>query len=82
MKEKEYRMASAARGALLFMRGVPNVALGDRVVLDNYQKHSYPLGIMVNLRAERFVDEGEDYRNLTYVKFGRAIMAQPHRTAR
>ena len=54
---------------------------GDRWVLDNFQKHSYPLGIMVNLNGDRFVDEGEDYRNLTYVKFGRAIMGQPHRTA-
>jgi tricarballylate dehydrogenase len=54
---------------------------GDRWVLDNFQKHSYPLGIMVNLDGERFVDEGEDYRNLTYVRFGRAIMGQPHRTA-
>ena len=54
---------------------------GDRWVLDNFQKHSYPLGIMVNLEGKRFVDEGEDYRNLTYVKFGKAIMAQPHRTA-
>jgi tricarballylate dehydrogenase len=54
---------------------------GDRWVLDNFQKHSYPLGIMVNLNAERFVDEGEDYRNLTYAKFGREIMKQPHRTA-
>ncbi len=53
---------------------------GDRVVLDNFQKHSYPLGIMVNLNGERFVDEGEDLRNLTYVRFGREIMAQPHRT--
>ena len=54
---------------------------GDRWVLDNFQKHSYPLGIMVNLDGRRFVDEGEDYRNLTYVKFGKAIMGQPHRTA-
>lgn len=52
---------------------------GDRAVGDNFQKHSYPLGIMVNLNGERFVDEGEDYRNLTYVRFGRAIMGQPHR---
>ncbi len=37
MKEKEYRMTSAARGALLFMRGVPNVALGDRVVVRDHQ---------------------------------------------
>jgi tricarballylate dehydrogenase len=54
---------------------------GDRWVLDNFQKHSYPLGIMVNLDGNRFVDEGEDYRNLTYVKFGKTIMSQPHRTA-
>ena len=54
---------------------------GDRWVLDNFQKHSYPLGIMVNLDGKRFVDEGEHYRNLTYVKFGRAIMGQPQRWA-
>ncbi|MDH3666103.1 MAG: FAD-dependent tricarballylate dehydrogenase TcuA [Paracoccaceae bacterium] len=54
---------------------------GDREVLDNFQKHSYPWGIMVNIHGQRFVDEGEDLRNHTYVKFGRAIMGQPHRTA-
>jgi tricarballylate dehydrogenase len=54
---------------------------GDRWVLDNFQKHSYPLGIMVNQEAKRFVDEGEHYRNLTYVKFGKAIMGQPQRWA-
>lgn len=54
---------------------------GDYEVLDNFQKHSYPWGIMVNLKGERFVDEGEDLRNLTYVKFGREIMSQPFRTA-
>lgn len=54
---------------------------GDRWVLDNFQKHSYPLGIMVNINAERFVDEGADYRNLTYAKYGREIMKQPRRTA-
>jgi len=54
---------------------------GDRVVLDNFQKHSYPWGIMVNQHGQRFVDEGEDVRNHTYVKFGREIMGQPHRTA-
>lgn len=54
---------------------------GDYEVLDNFQKHSYPWGIMVNLKGERFVDEGEDLRNHTYVKFGREIMSQPYRTA-
>ena len=54
---------------------------GDREILDNFQKHSYPWGIIVNLRGERFADEGEDVRNHTYVKFGREIMNQPFRTA-
>ncbi len=50
---------------------------GDLVVGDNYQKHSYPLGIMVNSRGERFVDEGADFRNFTYAKYGRAVLKQP-----
>jgi tricarballylate dehydrogenase len=54
---------------------------GDRVVLDNYQKHSYPIGIMVNANGERFVDEGESYRNYTYAKYGREVMKQPQRMA-
>ncbi len=54
---------------------------GDRKVGDNFQKHSYPVGLMVNLRGERFVDEGADFRNYTYVKYGRAVIEQPRRTA-
>jgi tricarballylate dehydrogenase len=54
---------------------------GDRKVGDNFQKHSYPLGLIVNLRGERFVDEGADFRNYTYVKYGRAVIGQPRRTA-
>ena len=54
---------------------------GDRVVLDNFQKHSYPIGIVVNLNGERFIDEGADYRNHTYAKYGKEVMKQPHRTA-
>ncbi len=55
---------------------------GDRVVLDNFQKHSYPIGIVVNLNGERFVDEGADYRNYTYAKYGREVMKQPQRDRR
>jgi tricarballylate dehydrogenase len=54
---------------------------GDRVVLDNFQKHSYPIGIVVNLKGERFIDEGADYRNHTYAKYGREVMKQPRRAA-
>ena len=54
---------------------------GDRKVLDLFQKHSYPLGLIVNVRGERFVDEGADFRNYTYAKYGREILRQPRRTA-
>jgi V/A-type H+-transporting ATPase subunit B len=37
MREKEYRMTSAARGALLFMQGVEEVALGDRVTVRDHR---------------------------------------------
>jgi tricarballylate dehydrogenase len=54
---------------------------GDRVVLDNFQKHSYPIGIIVNMEGQRFVDEGADFRNHTYAKYGREVMKQPKRAA-
>lgn len=50
---------------------------GDLAVGDSFQKHSYPFGIMVNARGERFLDEGADFRNYTYAKYGREILAQP-----
>jgi tricarballylate dehydrogenase len=52
-------------------------AFGDVNVGDQFQKHSYPWGIMVNARGERFVDEGADFRNYTYAKYGRVILEQP-----
>ena len=36
MSGKEYRLATAARGGLLYMRGVPGVALGDRVAVRDH----------------------------------------------
>jgi tricarballylate dehydrogenase len=50
---------------------------GDLSVGDNFQKHSYPFGIMLNANGERFVDEGADFRNYTYAKYGRVILMQP-----
>ena len=50
---------------------------GDLSVGDNFQKHSYPLGVMINANGERFVDEGADFRNYTYAKYGRVILMQP-----
>jgi tricarballylate dehydrogenase len=40
-------------------------------------RHSYPFGIMVNGDGRRFLDEGADFRNYTYAKYGRVVLAQP-----
>jgi tricarballylate dehydrogenase len=50
---------------------------GDLAVGDQFQKHSYPFAIMVNSTGRRFVDEGADFRNYTYAKYGRVILEQP-----
>ncbi|WP_119305079.1 FAD-dependent tricarballylate dehydrogenase TcuA [Dongia deserti] len=50
---------------------------GDLDVGDGFQKHSYPFGIMLNAKGRRFVDEGADFRNYTYAKYGRVILEQP-----
>jgi len=50
---------------------------GDLAVGDQFQKHSYPFGIMLNAEGKRFVDEGADFRNYTYAKYGRVILNQP-----
>ncbi len=50
---------------------------GNRRIGDLYQKHSYPLGLIVNQRGDRFVDEGADLRNYTYAMYGREILHQP-----
>ena len=54
---------------------------GDLAVGDGFQKHSYPFGIMVNAEGKRFVDEGADFRNYTYAKYGRRILEQPQQFA-
>ncbi len=49
---------------------------GDLAVGDQFQKHSYPFGILINSSGERFVDEGADFRNYTYAKYGRVVLQQ------
>ena len=50
---------------------------GDLSVGDQFQKHSYPFGILINASGKRFVDEGADFRNFTYAKYGRVVLEQP-----
>ena len=54
---------------------------GDLAVGDGFQKHSYPFGIVLNQQGKRFVDEGADFRNYTYARYGREILAQPGHSA-
>ena len=56
-------------------------AHGDRKIADLFQKHSYPFGLIVNRDGRRFVDEGADFRNYTYAKYGREILKQPGHVA-
>lgn len=43
----------------------------------NYRKICYFLGVMLNANGDRFVDEGENFRNYTYAQFGKAVLDQP-----
>lgn len=65
--------------AVAWERNAPE--FGDLSVGDGFQKHSYPFGIVVNAEGRRFVDEGADFRNYTYAKYGRHILAQPSQFA-
>jgi tricarballylate dehydrogenase len=61
--------------AVAWERNAPE--FGDLAVGDQFQKHSYPWGIYINAEGKRFVDEGADFRNYTYAKYGRVILSQP-----
>src|SRR6266581_4720795 len=50
---------------------------GELAIGDQFEKHSYPLGILVNADGRRFVDEGADFHSFTYAKYGRAVLEQP-----
>jgi tricarballylate dehydrogenase len=50
---------------------------GDLELTNLLTKQSYPIGIVVNAEGRRFVDEGADFRNFTYAKYGAEILRQP-----
>jgi tricarballylate dehydrogenase len=54
---------------------------GDRELTNQLTRSGYPLGVVVNGDGRRFVDEGADYRNYTYARYGRDILAQPNGVA-
>src|SRR5882757_6174333 len=65
--------------AVAWDRNAPET--GDLAVGDGFQKHSYPWGVYINADGKRFVDEGADFRNYTYAKYGRVILQQPRQFA-
>jgi tricarballylate dehydrogenase len=52
-------------------------ATGDRELTNRLSRQSYPLGLVVNRNGERFLDEGADFRNYTYARYGAEILRQP-----
>ena len=50
---------------------------GDLELTNRFSRQSYPVGIVVNLDGERFIDEGADFRNYTYAKYGAEVLRQP-----
>ena len=44
---------------------------------EHTSRYMYAFAIMVNSKGQRFVDEADDLRSLTYAKMGRSIITQP-----
>ena len=56
-------------------RYAPDFGDLDRPIVAS--RNGYPFSIMVNAEGKRFVDEGADFRNYTYAKYGRVVLQQP-----
>jgi tricarballylate dehydrogenase len=54
---------------------------GDLALTPQFQRHNYPFAVVVNSEGKRFIDEGADFRNYTYAKYGRAVLEQPGQVA-
>ena len=65
--------------AIQWDAGAP--ATGDLELTNRFSRQSYPVGIVVNARGERFIDEGKDFRNYTYAKYGAEVLRQPNGVA-
>jgi len=44
---------------------------------DQFQKHNYPFGILVNARGKRYVDEGANFHSHTYASMAARFVRQP-----
>lgn len=65
----------SGRHAVSWERYAPE--FGDLNRPHNSYRHSYPMSIMVNAEGRRFVDEGRDFYNYTYARYGAEVLRQP-----
>jgi tricarballylate dehydrogenase len=50
---------------------------GDLNIPESSYRHSYPMSVMINADGKRFVDEGVEFYNYTYAKYGGEVLKQP-----
>jgi tricarballylate dehydrogenase len=65
----------SGRHAVSWERHAPE--FGDLSLPESSYRHSYPMSIMVNAEGRRFVDEGIEFYNYTYAKYGAEVLKQP-----
>ena len=69
----------SGRHAVSWERHAPE--FGDLTLPHSSYRHSYPLSIMINAEGKRFVDEGIEFYNYTYAKYGAEVLKQPEQFA-
>jgi len=69
----------SGRHAVSWERYAPEY--GDINIRESSYRHSYPLSIMINADGKRFVDEGIEFYNYTYAKYGAEVLKQPDQFA-
>ena len=65
----------SGRHAVSWERYAPE--FGDLSLPESSYRHSFPLSLMINSEGKRFVDEGIEFYNFTYAKYGAEVLKQP-----
>lgn len=69
----------SGRHAVSWERYAPE--FGDLSIPESSYRHSFPLSIMINAEGKRFVDEGIEFYNYTYAKYGAEVLKQTNQFA-
>jgi tricarballylate dehydrogenase len=69
----------SGRHAVSWERYAPE--FGDLSIPESSYRHSFPLSLMINAEGKRFVDEGAEFYNYTYAKYGAEVLRQPQQFA-